>query len=595
MKKLISCFSDNQREPPSNSKLRNDNNVATYVKSERSSTSERRDSTKENSEPRALKKTSTIKSDRSKRSESVEIIGASKIVEIDMTKDDDVDKMPPPSMPITKTKSKRINKSKQTKDDKSDGENSIILPQSEIKKEKVSIETTITNQTQIISESGSSTFSATMIQQSTICETTTVKGKKGKKKYPMPMLVKMEPDEVPKIAEVAKSSSASNEHLINETFDVQKAQPNQTVTLASGAMNETVTLETNVEKKSSDRNLHDSLMTEDNDDEDAEEENAASATFAIPEIRDEPPPLPPKKKHNEVFNPYIASPVKQKIQAFEKRANQVATPEKYKTMPSKFMTLKAGTPSKIALFSGKTTPVSSTMTRAQKFASCSTLPSSLVKKTSKSTTKKAGSISQDTLDAESKKPTGQVIALSHQQLLEEKKKAREEKQRLAQLQREAIEKEKREVALRLQLEREEKHRKALREKEERLRIEAHKKKLKKEQQTVKKFIEKERQEDEAKAARDNDVHLNATAQMNDSLLVKLQKQKVEAHKQKMKNEENKNTYSFDMLQTDDSTDDEAQPSAKRPPPPSWSKSKFIHISFSLSLKLNIHYYFRIKS
>ena len=37
----------------------------------------------------------------------------------------------------------------------------------------------------------------------------------------------------------------------------------------------------------------------------------------------------------------------------------------------------------------------------------------------------------------------------------------------------------------------------------------------------------------------------------------------------------KDDYNFDMLKTDDSTDDESKPvSKKRPPPPSWSISEF---------------------
>lgn len=44
-------------------------------------------------------------------------------------------------------------------------------------------------------------------------------------------------------------------------------------------------------------------------------------------------------------------------------------------------------------------------------------------------------------------------------------------------------------------------------------------------------------------------------------------------------EEVKNAYNFDILNTDDSTDDESKPvSAKRPPPPAWSKSNYLTIN-----------------
>lgn len=47
---------------------------------------------------------------------------------------------------------------------------------------------------------------------------------------------------------------------------------------------------------------------------------------------------------------------------------------------------------------------------------------------------------------------------------------------------------------------------------------------------------------------------------------------------KMKEEEKrkKNAYNFDMLESGDSTDDEAKVSSKRPPPPTWSLSNNRH-------------------
>jgi inner centromere protein len=179
-------------------------------------------------------------------------------------------------------------------------------------------------------------------------------------------------------------------------------------------------------------------------------------------------------------------------------------------------------------------------------------------KTSAAKTSKKTSASTDSLEE-----TRKVQQAA--QLLEEKRKAREEKQKQAQLQREALEKEKREQALKLQLERDEKHKKIMKEKEEKQRMEAMKKKLLKEKQ-AKKYAEEKMRKDENAF-----VKPDPPQSANDSLFLKMQKQilmEKEAEKKKL---ESKKVYDFDMLHTDDSTDDESKPSAKRPAVPSWSK------------------------
>lgn len=153
------------------------------------------------------------------------------------------------------------------------------------------------------------------------------------------------------------------------------------------------------------------------------------------------------------------------------------------------------------------------------------------------------------------------------QLLEEKKKQREEKQRQAQMQREALENEKRENALKLQMERDEKYRKLMKEKEEKIRMDALKKKLLKEKQTKKLAEERAKQQTtEFVAPKPVEPPTSASKTDGSSLHMKLQRQTI---KEKI----DKNTYGFDMLQTDDSTDDESRPSSKRPKAPEWSTSK----------------------
>lgn len=154
------------------------------------------------------------------------------------------------------------------------------------------------------------------------------------------------------------------------------------------------------------------------------------------------------------------------------------------------------------------------------------------------------------------------------QALEEKRKIREEKQRQALLQREALEKEKRDMVLKMQQERDEKYRKLMLEKEQKLRIEAEKKKKLKENQTKKLAQEKAKKDEFVAPKPVGDSH-----GANNSLYLKLQKQTMMTKTAEQRKAEKKDNYGFDWLDTDDSTDDESRPSKKRAQPPAWSKSK----------------------
>lgn len=173
------------------------------------------------------------------------------------------------------------------------------------------------------------------------------------------------------------------------------------------------------------------------------------------------------------------------------------------------------------------------------------------------------SLSQESLD-DARKNHPNLFS----QQLEDKRKQREEKMRQAQQLREAKEKEKREQMLKVQLERDEKHRNMMREKEEKIRMDALKKKILKEKQ-AKKYAEEKAKKDEFAVPKP--VEQQAGCSKNDSLHKKLQKSILSTKKKAEKG----NVYSFDMLNTDDETDDESRPSSKRPPIPEWSLSKLI--------------------
>lgn len=153
-----------------------------------------------------------------------------------------------------------------------------------------------------------------------------------------------------------------------------------------------------------------------------------------------------------------------------------------------------------------------------------------------------------------------------QESLDDLKKQRDEKQKMAQMHRDQLDKEKREQALKLVKERDERHKKIMQEKEDKARMEALRKKLMKEKQE-RKFAEAKKDEFMKPKAVDQSVNLN------DSLHLKLQKQLLIDKTEQQRRAEAKNTYSFDSLDTDDSTDDESRPSKKRPPPPTWCNSK----------------------
>lgn len=563
--------------------MRNDNNIV--VKTERSSSINKtlsRESIKENKEPEKpvnQKRKSpdegiqsacdSPSSERaSKRSNSIEVI-SSKIVEIDLSNIDDNERMPPPSL------TKKGGKKATSVVPEVDAAKGLRVTRSKIKQEKVSM----TPQPSFIQSAISATSTAVSAPlevmapppvpapvvmappsvDTTLKTNETVDGKK-KKKYPMPILIKME--RVSDENSSRKNSKNSGKMPVtspsvqpsDETFNIPAAGSNETFQIAPATTeagpDTTVTLS---------RNPNESLMTEDNDDEPAIEQ---------------PPPLPPKPKtqtgsamklkKNEVFNPYLSSPVKQRVQAFEKHANNGSTPERFHTLPSKLGALKSGTPSKIATMGKNTTPLSMTKARFLASVAGSNVTSSAPGNRAAKPLKKMNSLSQESL--EDQKKAGQAMA----ELIEERRKAREEKQRQALHAREAMEKEKREQALRQQQERDEKYRKLMKEKEEKQRMEALKKNLKKEKQ-AKKFAEEKARKDEFAVPRPVDP---PTLSKNDSLHLKMQKQLLLDRSLQHQKKEAKKVYGFDMLETDDSTDDESKPSKKRPEAPEWSKSKF---------------------
>ncbi|XP_053669787.1 inner centromere protein [Anopheles nili] len=422
----------------------------------------------------------------------------------------------------------------------------------------------------------------------------------------------------------------------NETFNIPAKGATPVGQNGAGVTNETFVLDkSDPSKRQGPANLANaSIMTED----DSVIENSPIQAPQIPELKPKqmitsliPPMLAPKpknltsmgivkkasnaKKNKELFNPCVMSPIKSRIEAFEKCVTtgqqKVGTPHSQigrivktvstPTLVSEPVGLvrsaqakstvctpnsvaqpiqKASSASKIAQMQNRAVLASaSTMTRSQS-------------RDSSWDRAGGGGASGGTLSA----------ASSTSSLLDEKKKKREEKQRLATQQREAIEREKREHAERLLREKDEKFRKLVNEKQEKMRLDAQKKARKLEE------FEKRRQQEEQKALADQKredlAKQMAEQQRIDRELLESLKQsqtkenhEIKLHKQlyqqklrqqqqqlekqqlaaKKKTTARSQAFVFEMIDTDDSTDEDVpeDPNAprkkKRPPIPDWCK------------------------
>lgn len=231
----------------------------------------------------------------SKRSNSVEVI-SKKLVEIDLTTEEVVvEMMPPPKAVVKKTRTKQKQPPPVVEAEKPSG---LRITRSKIKMEKLSMsEISLAKKDEPLDTQSDPVLKVKSVNP--INES--VASKKPKKKYPMPMLIKVEPEESPAIKLVSpevvgntveeQKQAEAESQICNDTFNVP-AVMNTTVTVAQPFIdpNTTVTLA---------KNVHDSLMTEDND------EDADVSMEVLP------PPLPPKKqlkpapamklKKNEVF------------------------------------------------------------------------------------------------------------------------------------------------------------------------------------------------------------------------------------------------------------------------------------------------------
>uniref|UniRef100_A0A336MHY9 CSON001548 protein n=1 Tax=Culicoides sonorensis TaxID=179676 RepID=A0A336MHY9_CULSO len=500
--------------------------------------------------------------------------------------DDETEKMPPPAMPPPKTRGRpRTRKAAKENETAQEDDASKRVTKSRVKQERSSFE----ESDGVVSE----------ISQQTTRSTRT---KSKKKEVPKPIQIlaikqeKVSMENPPKgrtsasitsdasvyeDAQQGTSKNASDNPItgLDATY-TKPITPNSTVTLENATFNvaknsmnnDTFQVQSPQEVNGTyvvpTPNPHDSIMTEDRSDEEATP--AVKKVASVKPVQSEPvlgkngkPHVPNSKKY-EIFNPNIPSPIKAKVQAFEKftaassqASNGFMSPNRVRMPPTRQIMTPSG--SKIATplslsripngkLSHSNTPLLQSISApvGTKALSASKLAHVQKKTVPKHSTTSSAS-SRDPSVEDLKRTTAAIA---------DKKKAREEKARLAQIHREQMDKERRERAEQQQKEKEEKYRKLVQEKLERKRELMNQKKLEEHLRNQKIMEQKRRELAEREALE------AAKAKANESLQRKVLQKQHAKHLTK---------HEFETLDTDDSTDDEGKMNKNRGPPPLWSK------------------------
>lgn len=353
----------------------------------------------------------------------------------------------------------------------------------------------------------------------------------------------------------------------NDTFCVPAITNSNETFCVPAAVNQTVVI------KSQKKDSVSSLISEDLSDEEPSPEIIKKTK---------------KKNKNEVFNPFEQSPVKKKVEAYEKHVFNIESP-----VPQRVTRTKTK-----AKVEKENISVDSDLTKIPKYGTPTQQPYvapaflSLNNKKIVSSASKLAHISKST----TKMPTSGRTTPSHsrdasvedtrrglQLLAEEKKKKREEKQKQAQLQRDLKEKEKREQTERLAKEKDDKCKRLMQEKDLAQKKQAkerkdreleHKRILEelKRAEEIKKLEIRKREERELAERREREYYEQMKAAQEETSKKLASNKLAQQAKILAITKQKKQTAInlFDYLESGDSTEEEGKVSNKKPPPPKWS-------------------------
>ncbi|KAG4068092.1 hypothetical protein HA402_001517 [Bradysia odoriphaga] len=368
----------------------------------------------------------------------------------------------------------------------------------------------------------------------------------------------------------AGSKNATLESVYEDASDKIPSQPSTGLAPSATYVlpkNSTKGQELKVDNVGKSKTSFSSILTEDNSDE------------------EEPMIQVPKntKKPKELFNPLVQSPMKAKVAAFEKlqefgspappvrqtrtKTRQLAKQNSESSTCSTSSTNstsklpKPTTPSVELRYPVKdSTPLGKTIAPVRTYSAQNAVRTQI-----SSSSMKVGSLSRPAsaqpLKIRSRDNSVEDQARSKEALLEKKRKA-DERVKRAQMQREAQEKEKLDKIEKLMKAKQEKE--AAREAAKQL----------KQQQELQKQLKALEQKRERERKLKAELAEAAKLERDQILSKKIADEKAYLDQMKQnRKEETKPTFTFDMLETDDSTDDEdtvKNSRPNRPPPPAWS-------------------------
>ncbi|XP_055378248.1 inner centromere protein A [Condylostylus longicornis] len=301
-----------------------------------------------------------------------------------------------------------------------------------------------------------------------------------------------------------------------------------------------------------------------------------------------------KMEKNQLFNPFIQSPLKTKVEAFEKAAADAGKDAsnrlkannkgKQKEQNDENSEIKNKVVSTLKGSSKNVTPTASRgfgriLTPSQSSSTITPTIGNIIKKAPNSESKAIGLVKS--LSTMSKTSFGQQSTRSRENSVEDLKRGYLKLQEISERKKQRDEKQQQALILRQQKEkeREERIKRLIEEREEKKKNAEQKRHLEEIQRNLKLLDEKNEQKRKLEMQKLEKQAAVAAAKKEREILENLKIQKAKEKLQQeyfknqklLKNKAKENPlYNFEMLLTEDETDDEDNPSKKRPPLPEWA-------------------------